>query len=453
MQKQQAFPSRYTADRSTEIRPVARVLKENGMIRGMQKVDLAYARVASSGLARDINRDVVLEVVRASQPVSRADLARISGLQRSTVSLIVDQLMQEGWVREVGMVTLPRGRRPTMVGLNQDLVTLVADIRPKLATIAIVDLNGRFLSRAQLPVTADPEKTIGGIVDSMLRMKANYPQRSFLGVGLALPGRVDSATQRLRFAPNLDWRDFDIKAAVELGTGMPVAMDNAANACLLAESWFGGIDGVRNVVLVTISEGVGTGVLCNGQLVYGEQGMAGEFGHVRMDANGPICGCGSRGCWEVFASSNAALRYYAESKPDKPAVSTNDLLRLASEENPKAVAALTKQAEGIGDGLATIAAALAPEVILIAGDIVAAGWDWICPIIQRKLSERSLAGVMPRLLPSHESEVARLRGAAILVLQRRSSAEENVSVGRGHQIPRKATPKRAAGSAVGAVAT
>lgn len=419
----------------------------------MQKVDLAYARVASSELARDINRDVILEVVRANQPVSRADLARISGLQRSTVSLIVDQLIEEGWVREVGTVNLPRGRRPTMVGLNQDLVTLVADIRPKLATIAIVDLNGRFLSRAQLPVTSDAEKTIGGIVDSMLRMRANYPQRSFLGVGLALPGRVDSATHRLGFAPNLDWGEFDIKSAFEEGTGMPVAMDNAANACLLAESWFGGIDGVRNAVLVTISEGVGTGILCNGQLVYGEQGMAGEFGHVPIDAHGPICGCGARGCWEVFASSNAALRYYAESKPEKPASTTNDLLRLVSEENPKAVAALTKQAECIGDGLAMIAAALAPEVILIAGDVVAAAWDRIRPVIQRKVSERSLAKATPKLLPTHEAEVARLRGAAILVLQRRSSAEEHVGAKRGtSKLPaRKTTARPPARSTVGAV--
>jgi predicted NBD/HSP70 family sugar kinase len=287
-------------------------------------------------------------------------------------------------------------------------------------------LNGRFLSRAQLPVTSDAEKTINSIVESMLRMKANYPQRSYLGVGLALPGRVDFARQRLGFAPNLDWRDFDIKAAVEEGTGMPVAMDNAANACLLAESWFGGIDGVRNAVLVTISEGVGTGILCNGQLVYGEQGMAGEFGHVRIDPDGPVCGCGAHGCWEVFASSNAALRYYAESKPQRPASTTNDLLRLVSEENPEALAALTKQAEFIGDGLAMIAAALAPEVVLIAGDVVAAAWDRIRPVIEAKLSERALASLTPRLLPTHEAEVARLRGAAILVLQRRSGAEENL---------------------------
>ncbi|MGI4831077.1 MAG: winged helix-turn-helix domain-containing protein, partial [Janthinobacterium lividum] len=126
----------------------------------MQKIDLAYVQLASSESARNINRDVILEVVRANQPISRAELSRISGLQRSTVSLIVNQLIEELWVREGAIAKLPRGRRPTMVVLNDDLVMLVADVRPKLATVAVVDLNGRLLSRAQLPVTSDPEKTL-----------------------------------------------------------------------------------------------------------------------------------------------------------------------------------------------------------------------------------------------------------------------------------------------------
>jgi predicted NBD/HSP70 family sugar kinase len=411
---------------------------DNEMIRGMQKVDLAYAQLASSEIARDINRDVILEVIRANQPLSRAELARLSGLQRSTVSLIVDQLIEERWVRDGGTAHLPRGRRPTMVGLNDDLVMLVADIRPKAATVAIVDLNGRFLSRAQMPVTSDPEKTIAGIIESMHRMKQNHAQRSFEGVGIALPGRVDSTTQRLRFAPNLGWRDFDIKAAFEKGTGMAVEMDNAANACLLAETWFGGMDGVRNAVLVTISEGVGTGILSNGQLIYGEHGMAGEFGHVQMDAQGPLCGCGARGCWEVFASSSAALRYYAESKPSATARTIEDLFRLASEEDAKAIAALTKQAEYVGRGLRTITAALAPEIILIAGDIVAA-WARLAPVIEKALSEASLTGLKPRLKPTHEAEVARLRGAAILVVQRRSSAGETTGA---KSIPRRTIPAK-----------
>jgi predicted NBD/HSP70 family sugar kinase len=410
----------------------------NEMIRGMQKVDLAYAHLASSEVARDINRDVILEVIRAHQPISRAELARLSGLQRSTVSLIVNQLIEERWVRDGGTARLPRGRRPTMVGLNDNLVMLVADIRPRIATVAIVDLNGRFLSRAQLPVTSDPERTIAGIVESMLRMKSSHAQRSFEGVGIALPGRVDSSTQRLRFAPNLGWSDFDIKGAVEKGTGMAVEMDNAANACLLAETWFGGMDGVRNAVLVTISEGVGTGILCNGQLIYGNNGMAGEFGHITLDVNGPLCGCGSRGCWEVFASSTAALRYYAESKPKVVARTIEDLLRLAGEEDDKAIAALTRQAEYVGHGLRTISAALAPEVILIAGDIVAA-WSRLAPVIERALSESSLAGQKPKLMPTHEAEVARLRGAAILVLQRRSSAGEAAGIKR---MPRQPIPAK-----------
>jgi predicted NBD/HSP70 family sugar kinase len=321
-----------------------------------------------------------------------------------------------------------------MVGLNDNLVMLVADVRPRLATVAIVDLNGRFLSRAQFPVTSDPDKTITGIVDSMMRMKANHAQRSFQGVGVVLPGRVDSATQRLRFAPNLGWRDFDIKGAIEKGTGMAVELDNAANACLLAETWFGGMDGVRNAVLVTISEGVGAGILCNGQLIYGQHGMAGEFGHIPLDIHGPLCGCGARGCWEVYASSNAALRYYAESKPKTPVRTIEDLLSLAGEDDPKAVAALTRQAEYVGLGLRTISVALAPEVILIAGDIVSA-WARVAPVIEKALADSSIAGIKPRLRPTHEAEIARLRGAAILVLQRRSSAGEAPEVKRPPRRP------------------
>jgi predicted NBD/HSP70 family sugar kinase len=408
------------------------------MIRGMQKVDLAYVHLASSEIARDINRDVVLEIIRANQPISRADLARLSGLQPSTVSLIVSQLIEERWVREGAMARLPRGRRPTLVGLNDDLVMLVADIRPKMATVAIVDLNGRFLSRTQLPVSSDPEKTVARIIESMLRMKADHPQRCFEGIGIALPGRVDSKTQRLRFAPNLGWKEFDIKAAIQKGTGMAVEMDNAANACLLAETWFGRMDGVRNAVLVTISEGVGTGILSNGQLIYGDHNMAGEFGHCPLDINGPVCSCGARGCWEVYASSRAALRYYAESKPKIVVRTIEDLLRLAGEEDASAIAALTKQAEYVGKGLRLISAALAPEVILITGDIVGA-WARLGPVIEKTLSQSTLAGVRPRLMPTHEPEVARLRGAAIVVLQRRSSSAEMMEAKR---IPKRAVAAR-----------
>ena len=122
----------------------------------IRRIDLSEMQLASSETARIINRDIVLELIRASQPISRADLARRSGLGRSTISQIVEQLIGEDWVREGAMGSLPRGRRPTMVGLNEDLVAIAVDIHPRQARIALVDLNGRLLSHSLAPLTSDP---------------------------------------------------------------------------------------------------------------------------------------------------------------------------------------------------------------------------------------------------------------------------------------------------------
>ena len=128
---------------------------------GIKRVDLAYAELASSEVARDINRDIVLELIRTKQPVARADLSRFSGLQPSTVSSIVEQLLLEKWIVEGAAAIRPRGRRPTLISLNDDLVMLVADIRPNQAIVAVVDLNGRFLSREVIPLASEPEREIG----------------------------------------------------------------------------------------------------------------------------------------------------------------------------------------------------------------------------------------------------------------------------------------------------
>src|SRR5215475_2510360 len=178
---------------------------------GIRRIDLAEMQLASSETARMINRDIVLELIRASQPISRADLSRRSGLGRSTVSQIVEQLIGEDWVREGAVGSLPRGRRPTMVGLNEDVVAIAVDIHPKQASVALVDLNGRLLSRLLTPLTSDPADSMRLIIDCMHRMQRTAPRKSIEGVGFSLPGRVNPATQRMIFAPNLKWPEFDIK--------------------------------------------------------------------------------------------------------------------------------------------------------------------------------------------------------------------------------------------------
>jgi predicted NBD/HSP70 family sugar kinase len=386
---------------------------------GIRRIDLAYAELASSEVARDINRDVVLELIRTKQPISRADLSRLSGLQPSTISSIVEQLLNEKWIVEGAAARRPRGRRPTLLSLNADMVIIVADIRPNQAIIAVVDLNGRFLSRETLPLMKDPERGVESIIVGMQRMILQHPDKSFEGIGISLPGRVDPVTQRLILAPNLPWSLYDMKKAIERKIPLQVEMDNAANACLLSELWFGRMDGVRNAVLVTISEGVGTAILANGQLVTGRSGLAGEFGHISLDPAGPRCGCGRFGCWEVYASSSAAIGYYVELQPEGYRPTIMELINRSEDGDKHAVKALNRQASYLGQGLRLITTALSPEVILLTGGLTSS-WDRFGPLIEAELKGSMLAGDPPRIAVTSDVELARLRGAAALVLQRHS---------------------------------
>jgi predicted NBD/HSP70 family sugar kinase len=297
---------------------------------------------------------------------------------------------------------------------------LAVDLLPTRALVAIVDLNSRLLSQEVVGLPSDPKRAIPLLIESLCRMRASYPQKTFEGVGLSVPGRVDPATQKLVLAPNLRWVGYDVAGEIERAVGLKVEMENEANVCMVAEVWSGRLDGVRNAVLVAISEGIGTAILANGQMITGWGGLAGEFGHVTMDPNGPLCGCGRLGCWETFASTRAALRYYAELSETAPeSISPQQLFALASDADPNALAAIRSQAEYLASGLHAIVAALAPEVILFTGDVTAQ-WETVWPIVEQGLEKQIMAGAPPRVITTTNPEFSRLRGAAALVLQRHS---------------------------------
>ena len=198
---------------------------------------------------------------------------------------------------------------------------------------------------------------------------------------------------------------------------LQVEIDNDANACLLSESWSGRLAGVRNAVLVAVSEGIGTAILAGGQLHSGYNGLAGEFGHIPIDSAGPVCACGQRGCWEMAGSSRAALQFYRELSPGDHTIDIYKLLRLSEENDPHAVEAISRQARALGRGLRLITAALSPELILITGEITSV-WQKFGPIVQHELESSMLAGSPPRLETAGDGELARLRGAAAVLLQR-----------------------------------
>lgn len=383
-----------------------------------QELALKRTQGASSEVVREINRRIVLNLVRTRQPISRADLARVSGLQRSTISLIIEQLIEESWVLEGPTGRLPRGRRPTFLRLNDERVVIGVDIRPTQTTVAVADANGKFTSQEVIATSSDPKIALDTLIECIRRIIRSCKGKKIEGIGISLPGRFNHSSDRLVFAPNLAWRDLDIRGPIVKATGLEVEVENAANACVLAEVWFDRVEQCRNLVVVTVSEGIGAGVLANGELVRGLNGMAGEFGHVPLDPKGPVCGCGSRGCWEVFASNRAALRYYFESGSQFGGLSFPDLLSRADQGDTRAGNALEKMAHYLGRGMRMIVAGLAPERIVVVGELTRS-WNRFGGVIEAEVQAQVLpGGCAPRLVPAYEDGMARLRGTLALVLRK-----------------------------------
>jgi predicted NBD/HSP70 family sugar kinase len=368
---------------------------------------------ASNRIAREINRNLIFNHIRVRQPVSRAARARLSGLQRSTVSLIVEELIAENWIVEGQTGEIPRGRKPTFLNLNGKRGVLALDIHPTQSTLAVTDLSGKVIAEDIVALPSDPQKVVGAIVAAIRQMIAAHVDHSFEGIGMSLPGRFNPRFAKSIFAPNIDWPIGQLKARVEQATGLPVVVDNVANACALSEVWFGYSDATRDLVVVNVSEGIGTGIFANGQLMRGESGVAGEFGHVQLDPNGLPCGCGGRGCWETVASNRAGLRYYAEITGNS-LPSFGALLQLAAAIDPAAQEALDKMCKALGRGMHMISLALAPSELVVVGDITTF-WHVAGPAIDTEMRRFPLVRI-PKLRPAQEGNRARLRSAVALVM-------------------------------------
>ena len=380
----------------------------------MQRFSFNRTQTASNKTPRKINRNLIFNLIRTKQPISRADLARVSGLQRSTISLIVEDLITEGWIVEGAVGHLPRGRRPTFLEINSRRAIIALDIHPAQTTIAVTDLAGRIITQQVVLVPDGATKALNAIVNAIRKLLAAHEDLSFDGIGISLPGRADIHLQKLIFAPNLNWPVLSLKSKMERATGLRVKMDNVANACALSEVWFGSSDGLHDLVVVNVSEGIGTGIFANGQLLRGENGLAGEFGHVQLDADGPPCACGSRGCWEVLASNRAAVAGYAQLTGSAQPVTFDALLKLSQKGDKHAITALTHMAENLGRGIRSIAVALAPKEIVIVGDITTV-WHQFGSVIEAQMKKNSFTKP-PMLRPAYDGATARLRSAVALVL-------------------------------------
>jgi predicted NBD/HSP70 family sugar kinase len=374
----------------------------------------AEPRIASNRTPRRINSSLVLNTIRKRGEISRVDLARVSGLLPSTVTLIVEDLLADGWLVEGEAVKGAMGRRPRMLTLSNGRCAIGVDIHPRRSSLAVVDLSGRILERIELNLSLSPPHAIRQIIQAIRHTMAQQPELTFEGVGICLPGRTDSSAKDLIYAPNLRWPLTRLKSRIEDATGLRVEMDNVANACVLLEVWNIGSDHAPDLVVVEVSEGLGTGLFINGTIVRGMRGMAGEFGHVQLQDDGPPCNCGIRGCWETMASNRATLRYYREAGGRARNISLGAILELAAKRDDIALTALKRTAGYLGRGLQMIALALAPAEIIIVGDITTA-WSVLEETLLATLCEHPLARTV-RVRPAHDGGTARLRCAVPLLL-------------------------------------
>jgi predicted NBD/HSP70 family sugar kinase len=379
----------------------------------MQQTLPSSGQIASNRTPRRINRNLLFNLIRTRQSISRTDLARVSGLQNSTVSVIVEELIADGWVVEGSSGHLPRGRRPVFLEIDSHRVVVALDVHPAQITIGLSDLGGNFITQGIIALPAKRDQAFATLVSGVSRFIRGHEEKSIIGIGICLPGRTDLHLQELTFAPNLKWEYTKLKSRIEESLGMKVVMDNVANACALSEVWFGGNDRIHDLVVVNVSEGLGTGIFAHGRLLRGDSGMAGEFGHVVLDPSGVRCSCGLRGCWETLASNRAALRYYNEAFPKGRIRSFDRLLKLAEQRDSEAITAFTKVASQLGRGMKMIASILDPKEIIVVGAITSI-WSRFGPIVEAEMRQNSTQKV-PSLRPSYRAD-ARLRGAVALVL-------------------------------------
>jgi predicted NBD/HSP70 family sugar kinase len=395
----------------------------------MRRIDLKKVQVARSSTIRDINRQIVLNYVRDREPISRAEIARETALQRSTVSTIVEELKTGGLIEEIGEGVSTGGRRPTLLRLRAaGAMAIGVDITPTCTTIATSNLAGRVLEREDFPHIEQPEQLYARVIESVRKFAAKAGERKIEGVGVSLPGLVDPDSGRAIYIPWFEWRDWPVAAEISGATGLDVSVDNDANAAALAALWFGRqeLREARDFIMVLVAEGIGTGIVVDGQIYRGERGGAGEFGHMIVGERGPVaCSCGNHDCWEAFASGRAAVARYLQGG-DSGGKDANGLpvdfaqvVDRALEGETRAINALTETAHYLGIGISNLIVGLSPEAVVVGGPIARA-WplvgDTLGQTIQRSV-RRGLpsALIMPSILGDHPT----LMGAISLVLARK----------------------------------
>jgi predicted NBD/HSP70 family sugar kinase len=390
--------------------------------------------LANQRAVRRHNLGVVLRHVSEHGPRSRATIALETGLNKTTVSSLVTELIGLDLLVERGLEQRGTVGRPGQVVelSGSGVVALGLEINVDYLAVRALDLTGAERYRS-IDVRDNRRIEVDAVLDrlgSLATVALEEVQASGLrpvGATVALPGLVDAAGGVLLVAPNLGWNDVPVVEGLHdrlSGPGFPLAADNEANLAALAELWEGTARGLSDVLYVSGEIGVGAGIIVAGELFRGSQGFGGEFGHMTVDPNGRPCACGSRGCLETIVGLEALLER-AGLDPADAATTTgsgqpvSDLAGRARMGDEQALGALRESGRWLGLGIASAANLLNFQAVVLGGFFAQLA-TWMAAPIARELETHVLASQwsVPRLLPSTLGPEAAVRGAAAQSLRR-----------------------------------
>jgi glucokinase-like ROK family protein len=390
--------------------------------------DLALA----PNLMRELNKSLVLKVIREERPISRAEIAKRTRLSRSTVSAIVDKLLETGFIREQGVGKSRGGRRPILLDFNPRAGFVVGlDIGATHLLAVVADLQATLLVTLEEPFSIEvgPEKGLAQaaqIVETALE-QANISRPRVLGVGVAVPGPVDYAAGMVVSPPIMPgWDRVPIRDRLQEALSLPVYLDNDANLGALGEYAYGAGKNVSNLAYIKIGTGIGCGLIVDGRIYRGQRGYAGEIGHLTIDENGPPCRCGSFGCLESMASAEAIVRRaemamqagQQTSLSRHRRLTATDIARAARERDALSQQLFEEAGRHIGVALAGLINLFNPGRV-----IVGVGADETSELlldpVQRTVGARAMAGSLAdtRIVPAQLRHEAVAAGAVALVLE------------------------------------
>jgi predicted NBD/HSP70 family sugar kinase len=378
-------------------------------------------RTGHRDLIRDLNRSLVLNLVRERTSLSRAELARISGLSASTVTAITSSLLHDGFLIEEGHAqgtTTAIGRPATQLRVDPSAGHVVGikvaadDLTATVTDLAATPLGFVTIARGHESGPDDVANLFDAAVSASLEA-ASVPASSLFGVGIGVPGIVDPASGRVTNSPLLEWAHLDLVRLLEPRLGHPVLIDNDVNTLTVAEQLFGAGRGLAHFMVVTVGRGIGMGLVVNGAVYRGARGGAGEFGHVQAVADGPDCWCGRRGCLEAVAAEPALVReVLALTGRLVPAADLGSV----AHRDARVTQVLANAGAVVGRAIAAATSVLDPERVVVSGEGVRLGTAYLEPL-RAGFAERSGKGSTTALVIEPWGDDAWARGAATLVLR------------------------------------